>query len=400
MKRLASWGPYAALAFTCVLGWIFKAHCGAVWTGSIQYVTGCYSDAVTFWSMRGVADGQIPYLESRIEYPVLTGVIIWIAGALTHLFGGADADALDFLTVTTGINAILAFAILAILRAMGVSRIRQYAWGCAPVIVLYLGHNWDMAAVALAMGSLLAASRARRTDATALAALGVSAKLFPIVILPVFGLSALLERDRLPRSRLLSAAGLVVLAVATWGMVNLPVAVAAFENWSEFYRFSSARGGTAAATWDVLNDIGVWKSTIAQRNAASAIAFIIGGAVILALGWRRSTGREWMLATPLVAWFLLTSKVWSPQFDLWLYPMLLATCARPLAIAAFALADVLAYFAEFLMFATMEGALDGWASHQGDVDAAAILRAGVVLWIIFETVKGGDPKGMREVRTS
>ena len=72
LPRVDHPGPYLLLALTCVVGWLFKAHCGAVWTGDEQYLTGCYSDAVPFWGLRGVAAGQLPYVQARIEYPVLT----------------------------------------------------------------------------------------------------------------------------------------------------------------------------------------------------------------------------------------------------------------------------------------------------------------------------------------
>ncbi|NWM20030.1 hypothetical protein GY646_24495, partial [Escherichia coli] len=62
------------LAVTCMLGFGFKQHCmPGGWTGSEQYVTGCYSDAVPFWTAREVDKGRIPYLQTPIEYPVLTG---------------------------------------------------------------------------------------------------------------------------------------------------------------------------------------------------------------------------------------------------------------------------------------------------------------------------------------
>ena len=40
--------PYIVLGITCLLGYIFKAHCGAGWSDGIQYTSGCYSDAVPF----------------------------------------------------------------------------------------------------------------------------------------------------------------------------------------------------------------------------------------------------------------------------------------------------------------------------------------------------------------
>lgn len=390
MTRRQSMAPFAVLAMTCTLGWLFKRHCGDGWTGSIQYLTGCYSDVIPFWGMRGVGDGQLPYLQARLEYPVLTGLLIWIGGALARLMGGETAGAVDLLNAVTLMNAGLAFSILAILRRMGVSEGRQYAWAAAPALVLYLGHNWDLLAIALAMGALCLASEGRLRAAVATASLGAAAKLFPVVMLPILGLTALLDRSRKPLDRGERTARLVAVSFLAWGAVNLPIALLAPENWAEFYRFSAERAGTAGATWDVLAHAGVWVSEVPRRNAASAITFVTGAAAILAIGWRRCADRPWTLFTPVLAWFMLTSKVWSPQFDLWLYPFLILTCASPVAIAMFAAADVAAYFAEFWMFAQMGGVETG--VDQGTVGWAWAVRAVAMLWIIGSAVQGVRPK--------
>ena len=125
LARLGPNGPFLALALTCFLGWGFKAHCGAFWTGSEQYTTGCYSDAVPFWGLRGVAAGELPYFQARMEYPVLTGALIWVEGFVARLLGGARADAADFLNAVVVGNAVLAFLILDMMRGAGVELRRQ-----------------------------------------------------------------------------------------------------------------------------------------------------------------------------------------------------------------------------------------------------------------------------------
>ncbi|WP_234419189.1 hypothetical protein [Sphingomonas sp. EC-HK361] len=374
--------PYALLALTCLAGWLFKWHCGAFWVGNVQYVTGCYSDAVPFWGLRGVAAGQAPYFQARMEYPVLTGALIWVEGGITRL-GGARADAADFLTIVSGVNAVLAFVVLAMMRGAGVDRARQFAWSLSPLLVLYLGHNWDMLAVAFAVGALLAARRGRDATATALAALGTAAKLFPVLMLPLFGLGALFKRgERLPQ-RLASAATLVAVAVLAWGVVNLPVAIGAFQNWSEFYRFSGERSGTAGSVWELASMLGVAQIDVPTRNLWSFAAFAAGAVAIVAAGWPRHRDRLWLLFTPVLAWFLLTSKVYSPQFDLWLYPFAILTSRRLWPVAWFALGDALAYFAEFWIFA-------GLATPKM-LAVAAVIRAGAMLWIIGSALTEPPP---------
>ncbi|WP_404335709.1 hypothetical protein AB2M62_17040 [Sphingomonas sp. MMS12-HWE2-04] len=65
---------WIALTLTCIAGWTFKAHCvPGGWTDAEQYSTGCYNDVMPFWTGRGVKQGEIPYFQARMEYPVLTG---------------------------------------------------------------------------------------------------------------------------------------------------------------------------------------------------------------------------------------------------------------------------------------------------------------------------------------
>ena len=374
------WPPYAVLALTCLLGWAFKGHCGTAWSDSIQYTTGCYSDAVPFWGLRGVAAGDVPYLQARMEYPVLTGALIWLEGGITRALGG---DAAGFLAVASAFNAAFAFVVLWLMERAGVSRARLYAWAAAPVLVLYLGHNWDLLAVMLAMAGVLAAGRGTPMRGAALAALGTAAKLFPMLLLPLIGLDALLRR------RWLLLVRMVAVPLLAWGVANLPVALLAPAGWREFYTFSAERAGTAASVWEMLSVHGWWASSIPARNVASLAAFMIGGAAIGVAGWRRHGERPWLLFTPLLAWFLLTNKVYSPQFDLWLYPFLVLSSRRLWPIAWFAVADVAAYFAEFWWFAGMDGA---WpATTPMHIALAAAVRAAAMLWIIVAALRQPAP---------
>lgn len=388
-RRLNSFGPYLLLLATCVAGWWFKAHCGASWIGDEQYITGCYSDAVPFWGLRGVAAGQIPYVEARMEYPVLTGALIWLEGLIARVIGGARADAADFLLVVALVNAVLAFAVLRMMERAGVPAVRLWWWAGAPPLVLYLGHNWDMLAVALAVAAFLAARRGEALSAAALAAIGTAAKLFPVLLLPLIGLQALLPGGKAWRERIRSAAILTVVAIMFWAMFNAPVAWRAFDHWSEFYTFSRERGGTAAAVWEIMGAQGWWVSNTETRNLWSFVAFAGGAAAIVLLGWRRHHDTLWVLFTPVLAWFLLTNKVYSPQFDLWLYPFLLITSRKLWPVAWFVLGDLAAYWAEFWFFASPGGA--GMGVTQGHIAVAAAFRAAAMLWIIVDAVRSPAP---------
>ncbi|MDV3458148.1 glycosyltransferase 87 family protein [Sphingomonas sp. HF-S4] len=381
---------WLALAATCSAGWLFKGHCvPGGWTNLEQYTTGCYNDVMPFWHGRQVAEGKVPYFETRMEYPVLTGAQIWAEGSAARLLFGPRARDFHFLGLVVLVNALLAALVLKLFLHAGMERKRLWAWVLAPPLLLYLGHNWDMGAVALAVAAMVLAREGRLVPAAAAAGLGAAAKLFPVLALPLIGLSALSDDARPWRERLMRATALSAAAIGAWALVNAPVALFAFDNWSEFYRFSQERAGTVAASWDVLANQGWWFTSVDDRNRYAALAFLLGFALIVALGWRRHRSHLWVLFTPVLAWFMLTNKVYSPQFDLWLYPLLLLTAPRLWPVALFVLGGVAAFFAEFWWFAGLEGA---WlATTHGHIAIAAGVRGAAMLWIIGDCVLRPPP---------
>jgi uncharacterized membrane protein len=290
--------------------------------------------------------------------------------------------------VVTLVYAALAVGILVLLHRMGVSRARLWWWALAPAIVLYVGHNWDLLAMFLTVLAVALHRRDRPVAAGLAVGLGAAAKLFPALLLPLLMLTYLRRRDM---SRLMRTTGAAVLA---WVVVNLPVALAAPQRWVEFYTFSQERLGTYAATWTVINDLGLLGTDVEQRNLWGSVAFAFGATVIVALSWRRHRGHEWVLITPLLAWFLLTNKVWSPQFDLWLVPLIVLTARRLWPLAAFAVTDALVYWTEFWWLARLAGYTPS-GSYEA-LAAAAALRAVVLVVIIVLAVRDRRPEWMAE----
>ena len=77
------------------VGWLSKGYCLANgWGAPQRYMYLCYSDIPILYSARGLADGAFPYLldpgpgQQVLEYPVLTGVFMYVAAWVTRLLGG------------------------------------------------------------------------------------------------------------------------------------------------------------------------------------------------------------------------------------------------------------------------------------------------------------------------
>jgi uncharacterized membrane protein len=375
-----------ATAATCFVGWLFKGHCAfdGDWGNVEMYVTGCYSDAYPFWRARGLSDGLIPYFQAPMEYPVLTGMLIWLEALWTHALFGMEANDPAFVFTVSLVNGALALVVTRLLWRTGLPLSRLWAWAFAPPLVLYVGHNWDMLAVTLALAALVAAQQGKLIKACAIAGLGTAAKLFPVLLLPLFALRKLFQL------RLVDVALMAAAAIAAWLAVNLPVALAAFDNWWEFYGFSSERSGTRASLWELAGYYGWLATDVPTRNMLSLVTFVAGVVLILEQGWRRHADRLWVLFTPVLLWFMLTNKVYSPQFDLWAYPFILLTARRWQPIALFAAADIAAYFSEFWVFATAEGAGPGATMEW--ILVASLVRAVAMVWLIVDAVRSDPPE--------
>ena len=123
-------------------------------------------------------------------------------------------------------------------------------------------------------------------------------------------------------------------ALFVWLAVNLPIAIAYPHGWSEFYTFSADRPTERSTFWSIgrtladgslgASDAPYW----VPSGFFVAVALVVALGIIAALGLRAPTRpRLAQLAFLCVLAFLLTTKVWSPQYSLWLVPLI--ALARP-----------------------------------------------------------------------
>ncbi len=82
--------------------------------------------------------------------------------------------------------------------------------------------------------------------------------------------------------------------------------------------------------------------------------------------------------------FLLTSKVYSPQFSLWLLPWFALALPRFRPFAAFQAADVLVFVTRFWFFGELAGVS---GVSQGLFEAAVLLRTAALVWCLVVWVR-------------
>jgi len=105
-----------------LVGYLLDYSCVAGgWASPDRYEQLCYSDIPALFGYRGFAEGFIPYVQTPpggqpLEYPVLTGVFMWVASLLatpvSDIFGFEPVVGFFDLNVL-GLFAFLLVAVLA-----------------------------------------------------------------------------------------------------------------------------------------------------------------------------------------------------------------------------------------------------------------------------------------------
>jgi uncharacterized membrane protein len=195
----------------------------------------------------------------------------------------------------------------------------------SPALILSAFINWDLIAFALTALGIAAWAARRGGWAGVLLGLGVAAKFYPLV---VFGPLLLLC---LRTGQLRQFAKTLAAAVVAWLVVDLPVMIVAPSGWAWFYVFSKERGADWGSIWYLFEYVNLpvlGDAKLSVLNLMSTAFFILACAAItlLALAAPRRP-RLPQLCFLVLAAFLMTNKVWSPQYVIWLVP--LAVLARP-----------------------------------------------------------------------
>ncbi|HEX2904946.1 MAG TPA: glycosyltransferase 87 family protein [Jatrophihabitans sp.] len=336
------WTPVRVLlaiaAFTLLLGYGEKLPCAdANWVANKQYTHMCYSDVIPLWSAEGLDKGQVPYRDHAVEYPVLTGGFMYLSAELTHGWTSlahsgwlpGTSDTIMFGVITCALLGIC--GLIAVYATAGAAGRRRFwdagLFAASPLLIFHAFSNWDLLAMAFASGALWAWAAKKPILAGVLIGLGTAAKLYPVFLL--FPLALLAWRSRLWRP----VVGAAVAAAVSWLAVNLPIALAWTDGWKEFYSFSESRPAEASTFWAMLNHYfpdqfsspsGGWT----PPGAAVAVVLLLA---LAGVGWLALSAparpRLAQLAFLTVTAFLLTTKVWSPQYSIWLVPLL--ALARP-----------------------------------------------------------------------
>jgi len=360
-------GAIALLAVTATLTWS-RADDASSWDVPLYQSFG-----------DRLADGAVPYRDFRVEYPPGSLPAFALPALVApdgepvyepELNESARGYARAFATLMTVLFAativITAFALTALRATVGQA---AAALGLLAATPLLLGElaltRFDALPVALSAAAVAATLHGRPRIAGIALGLAVAAKLYPLLLLPLVAIAVLRRHGR-------REAGLSVgLAAATVAATLVPfLALAPGETWFSI-RAQLTRGvqveslpGNVALALGVaadkvgLGDLGTGVAEGGTGDVRSAdvtgalgqILGTVGGlaalAIVLAvwfLAWRRPGGSPELVrdCATVVAAQLALGRVLSPQFLLWLVPLVPLVAGRRRRIASALLAIAL-----------------------------------------------------------
>jgi uncharacterized membrane protein len=346
------------------LGFLAKAACrsGAWDTPYGVYQAHCYTDIYPLYYGEGLSAGKVPYYGHHVEYPVLIGGAMQLVAWLVHAITNPFTRGREFFDLTV---VLLALFMLAGVLATGYLAGPGLRWtallvALSPALILAAFINWDLIAMGLATLGMAAWAARRHVLAGVLLGLAVATKFYPLVF---FG-PLLLLCLRAGRMRAFWTA--FASAAAAWLAVNLPVMIGATTGWDTFYWLSETRGADWGSIWyffETRHWPVVGTTGVGPLNRMSLGLFALaclGIAALILTAPRRPRVPQVFLLT--LAVFLMTNKVWSPQYVIWLTPLVVLARPRLWSYALWQVAEIGYFFAIWAYLLTESGGPGGIGS--------------------------------------
>jgi uncharacterized membrane protein len=292
----------------------------------LQNKFGQFSDIRGFYGMH-FYDGQNlwPFSEKTllgdtkvqhpVEYPALTGLIMWL---LSFLVSPSDTAIYDYYRITAGIQIVL-FAICAYLIYKLAGKKYAYYFALAPAVLYSLNRNWDIWAIVAMLFAILLFERKKYILSAILLSVAIATKFFPIVLmLPIM---IIFLRNR--QIATFIKYGLTTLI--TWMLINLPFVLVDLEGWAYFYKFSAERALGSASFYELVNIFipGIKFSSI-HFYILNILVFLLVTAFLMKLKTVPTLAENSFF---VMFAFILFNKQYSMQYVIWLTSLAVITLA-------------------------------------------------------------------------
>ena len=362
------------------------SHCeSSGWETPDQYIHACYSDIPALYGERGLSKGEWAYANGSdsVEYPVVTGAVMW---ALAQITPSGDDSIKNYFNIN-----IFFIALLLILTSLLIYKFRPeyaYLYPLAPAGIASLYINWDLWAIISMVGAIYWFDR-KKLDLSALAlGISISTKFMPVFLL--FPIAFIFLR----RNQLHNALRYLFISVATFIAINLPVYLTTPEGWLRFYQLNLSRGSDWGSLWYALTALGV---NLANLNYLSILILLASfAAIAIYILELRNIPSLASLSFIVLATVMCASKVYSPQYVLWLAPLAVIALTDKRDLHAFWIwqgGELIYHLAIWQHLATVTGAKFGLPLY--GYALATLLRIATTIYLIATLVRRGLKAGVQ-----
>jgi uncharacterized membrane protein len=217
--------------------------------------------------------------------------------------------------------------------------------------------NWDLWAIVTMMLAIYWFDRKQYLHSALIMGLSISTKFLPIFLL--IPIAFILWRDGKVKD-LVKYVGVVAL---TWLAINAPFALTTPTGWWRFYKLNLERGADWGSIWLALEQLGL---SLTNLNYLSILLLLIGlSSVAIMLFELKYTPTLASVAFIVLASVMLASKVYSPQYVLWLTPLAVIAITNKKDLHAFWVwqaTEVIYHVAIWQHLASVTGAKFGLAA--------------------------------------
>lgn len=360
--------------FAALLSFTKFSHCeSTTWATPDQYIHACYSDLPALFDERAMADNTWPYSSktNAVEYPVITGLVMYATSFVAH-------SPISYFNFNAFLLALLFIAVVLIVR-----RIKPefaYLVAVAPAMIASLYINWDLWAIATMMLAIYWFDRKAYLNSSVALAISISTKFLPIfLLLPI--LFILWRQNQI--KELLKFA---VTTTLVWLAINLPFVLTTPTGWWRFYKLNLERQDDWGSIWLALSQLGVGLTNL---NYLALLLLLIGlVSFAIFLFELKNTPTLASVSFIVLAIVMVASKVYSPQYVLWLTPLAVIALTNKKDLHAFwiwQVAETIYHVAIWQHLALVTGAHFGL--QQGEYATITLIRIAATLYLVFTLIK-------------
>ncbi|NMO03479.1 DUF2029 domain-containing protein [Gordonia sp. TBRC 11910] len=392
------------------------------WRNQRQFFALCYSDVIALYGNEHLDTASFPYrtywfekdssgvqVKRYMEYPVLTGMFMYGAAKVTDWWQTGHEkwglpSALSAVMFFNFVALGLALFWLVTIWATGrTARTRVWApWLAAlsPLVIVHVFTNFDAIPIAMVALAMLAWTRFEDSDdarpgwtpvlAGVAIGLGASSSWYPLLFFVAIGV--LCARN----GRIAGFVAAAVGAVLAWAAVNVAVLLAYPTGWSEFIRYGLARSAESDSLFGVVRDLGgfTWNTAVLNGLSLFLLVLAVVGVVAVAILAPKPPSLAQLMFL-LVAAYLLTNKVWSPQYSLWLVPLAVLAIPRTRLLISWMVIDALIWIPRMSQYLDTDRM---WLTPQW-FTLAVLIRTGMVIAlcvVVVWDVLGLDARRLRQ----